>query len=120
MVLRPVGPALTGRPNLDENWFAIPPETVGVSPPLTPFAISDALDEIVAIGVTTPDLELALDIRFGACRRTDPGSGWARSRSPGLRPGRGCGTPIGGSASADGSALPQAASVRNRTTGDGE
>ncbi len=64
MVLRPGGPIFTGRVNLAERWVRVPPNTAEGSPLLSALAIAQPDDDVAAIGVTTTDDALPLDVRF--------------------------------------------------------
>lgn len=64
MVLRPGGPIFTGRVNLAERWVGVPPNTAQGSPALSALAIAQPDDDVAAIGVTTTDDALPLDVRF--------------------------------------------------------
>ncbi|HEX2754327.1 MAG TPA: hypothetical protein VHM48_02630 [Candidatus Limnocylindrales bacterium] len=64
MVFRTGGPIFTGQPNLVERWVGVPANVGDVSPALSALAIAQPDDDVAAIGVTTLDDALALDVRF--------------------------------------------------------
>jgi hypothetical protein len=70
MVLRPGGPTFAGRPNVLERWVAVDPggdPGSSLSPP-----IAQADDDVAAIGVTTLDDALPLDVRFWSLPTNGP------------------------------------------------
>jgi hypothetical protein len=70
MVLRPGGPIFAGRPNLLERWVAVDPD--GDPAASTSPAIAQAEDDVAAIGVTTLDDALPLDVRFWSLPTNGP------------------------------------------------
>jgi hypothetical protein len=64
VVQRPGGPIFTGRQNVVERWVALPKDIVAGSGAPAPLAIAEPDDEVGAIGVTTADDALPLDVHF--------------------------------------------------------
>jgi hypothetical protein len=71
MVQRPGGPIFTGRQNVVERWVALAPDTVDGTGAPRALEIAQPDDEVAAIGVTTTDDALPLDIHFW--RESDAG-----------------------------------------------
>jgi hypothetical protein len=63
LVQRPGGPIFTGRQNVVERWAAAAPDAVEGDANF-PVAIAQPDDEVAAIGVTTADDALPLDVHF--------------------------------------------------------
>jgi len=70
MVLRPGGPTFAGRPNLLERWLAVDADDGSASS--SPLTIAQPDDDVAAIGVTTLDDALPLDIRFWSLSTNGP------------------------------------------------
>jgi hypothetical protein len=70
MVLRPGGPTFAGRPNLLERWVAVDADGDPGSAPSP--AIARADEDVAAIGVTTLDDALPLDVRFWSLPTNGP------------------------------------------------
>jgi hypothetical protein len=64
MVLRAGGPIFTGQANLIERWVGAAANVTIGAPSLSLLDIAAAGDNVVAIGVTTPDDAMPLDVRF--------------------------------------------------------
>jgi hypothetical protein len=62
LVQRPRGPIVTGRESVLERWVAIGPGNLAGTAALAPLQIAQAGDDVAAIGVTTADDAMPLDI----------------------------------------------------------
>jgi hypothetical protein len=63
VVLRTGGPIFTGQTNVVERWVKLPADVADGSPAPPAIAIAQPDDDVAAIGITSPDDALPLDIR---------------------------------------------------------
>ena len=72
LIVRGGGPIFTGQSNVVENWVAFPPDTAAGAPNLDAQDVAGPDDVVIAIGLTTADDALPLDIRFWRLSNDEP------------------------------------------------
>lgn len=87
IVIRTGGPIFTGQPNLVERWAGVPSIVGDRSPSLSALAIAQPDDDVAAIGVTTLDDALPLDVRFWSLPPNGPPQRLAAIPTPGPEAG---------------------------------